>query len=308
MSFPTTLDTFTTPVAGQPLNSPSLTGIVNAQQTALTAVEAKVGIDSSAVTTTLDYKLKNTASVDPGHKHTTAALSGAIAIANGGTGQTAKTAAFDALSPNTTKGDITVYNGTTSVRQPVGTNNYVLTADSAQATGVKFADPNTIITPFPTASIVMYSGAAAPTSWFLCDGAAVSRTTYSALFAIISTTYGAGDGATTFNVPDMRGRVPVGVGTGTGGGATGTGLPTGGSALTAVARGTWKGEETHLLTTAELASHTHQMFANGGGSVGGSGTASGSAGGGVVNTGAAGSDTAHNNIQPIMGINFIIKQ
>jgi microcystin-dependent protein len=48
--------------------------------------------------------------------------------------------------------------------------------------------------------------------WLLCDGAAVSRTTYSALFQAIGTAYGAGDGANTFNLPDYRGRVPVGVG------------------------------------------------------------------------------------------------
>jgi microcystin-dependent protein len=57
------------------------------------------------------------------------------------------------------------------------------------------------------------SARAAPASgWLLCDGSAVSRTTYSALFAAIGTSYGAGDGATTFNLPDYRGRSPVGVG------------------------------------------------------------------------------------------------
>ena len=50
----------------------------------------------------------------------------------------------------------------------------------------------------------------APTGWLLCDGSAVSRTTYAALFAVIGTTYGPGDGSTTFNVPDMNGRVPAG--------------------------------------------------------------------------------------------------
>ena len=49
-----------------------------------------------------------------------------------------------------------------------------------------------------------------PTGWLLCDGANVSRTTYADLFAVIGTTYGPGDGSTTFNVPDMSGRVPVG--------------------------------------------------------------------------------------------------
>lgn len=66
---------------------------------------------------------------------------------------------------------------------------------------------------FPAGVIVDYGGAAAPTGWLLCDGSAVSRTTYADLFAAIGTQYGAGDGSTTFNVPDFRGRVSVGLGT-----------------------------------------------------------------------------------------------
>ena len=62
----------------------------------------------------------------------------------------------------------------------------------------------------PTAAIVTYGGAAAPTGWLICDGSAVSRTVYSLLFAAIGTLYGAGDGSTTFNVPDLRGRTTVG--------------------------------------------------------------------------------------------------
>lgn len=66
-------------------------------------------------------------------------VTGTVAIANGGTGQTGQTAAFDALSPTTTKGDIIVSDGTNNVRQSVGTNGYVLTADSAQTNGIKWA-------------------------------------------------------------------------------------------------------------------------------------------------------------------------
>lgn len=66
-------------------------------------------------------------------------ISGTLAIANGGTGQTAKTAAFDALGPGTTKGDLIVHNGTNHIRVGVGSNNQVLTADSTQASGVKWA-------------------------------------------------------------------------------------------------------------------------------------------------------------------------
>ena len=66
-------------------------------------------------------------------------VTGTVAIANGGTGQTAKTAAFDALSPLTTKGDLIGFDGTDNVRVAVGTNGYVLTADSSAASGVSWA-------------------------------------------------------------------------------------------------------------------------------------------------------------------------
>jgi len=73
-------------------------------------------------------------------------VAGTLPIANGGTGQTTKTTAYDALSPNTTKGDITVRNGTVNVRRSVGTDGQVLIADSSDATGVKWATPSTVST------------------------------------------------------------------------------------------------------------------------------------------------------------------
>jgi microcystin-dependent protein len=75
----------------------------------------------------------------------------------------------------------------------------------------------------PTGLIAPYGAAAAPTGWLLCDGAAVSRTTFAALFAVIGTTYGVGDGSTTFNVPDLRQRFPLGKA------AAGTGATLGGT-------------------------------------------------------------------------------
>jgi hypothetical protein len=69
-------------------------------------------------------------------------VTGTVAIANGGTGQTTQTAAFDALAPTTTKGDLIVDNGTNNIRLAVGTDTYVLTADSTTASGIKWAAPS----------------------------------------------------------------------------------------------------------------------------------------------------------------------
>jgi microcystin-dependent protein len=62
----------------------------------------------------------------------------------------------------------------------------------------------------PTGAILPYAAAAAPSNFLLCDGSAVSRSTYATLFALVGTTYGSGNGSTTFNVPDLRGRFPLG--------------------------------------------------------------------------------------------------
>lgn len=64
----------------------------------------------------------------------------------------------------------------------------------------------------PVGAITAYGGTVAPDDWLVCNGAAVSRTTYPDLFAAIGTAFGAGDGSTTFNLPDMRDRFPVGSG------------------------------------------------------------------------------------------------
>jgi microcystin-dependent protein len=63
----------------------------------------------------------------------------------------------------------------------------------------------------PTGLINPYAGLTAPTGWLICNGASVSRTTYASLFSVISTTYGVGDGSTTFTLPNLKGRMPVGL-------------------------------------------------------------------------------------------------
>jgi microcystin-dependent protein len=80
--------------------------------------------------------------------------------------------------------------------------------------GVMFPDGSTQTTAVQFPGVVtMFGGATIPGGWLLCDGSAVSRTTYATLFAVIGTTYGAGDGSTTFNLPDFRGIFPKGAGT-----------------------------------------------------------------------------------------------
>lgn len=70
------------------------------------------------------------------------------------------------------------------------------------------AQPNAGVSPIGT--ITMFGGASAPSKWLLCDGTAHSRVTYKDLFAVVGTTYGAGDGSTTFGLPDLRQRFPMG--------------------------------------------------------------------------------------------------
>ena len=96
----------------------------------------------------------------------------------------------------------------------------------------------------PAGVFTWYTGTSAPSGWLACDGAAVSRSTYSALFAVVGSTFGAGDGATTFNVPNVARNTIVGSG-GSGTGTLGnTVADTGGT-------------ETHTLTTAQIPAHTH---------------------------------------------------
>ncbi len=179
---------------------------------------------------------------------------------------------------------------------PSSSNKYVTEAGLAIATAAVV----------PSGGIQLYGGSSAPSGFLFCDGTSYLRATYPDLFTAIGTTYGSADG-THFNVPDMRGRVPIGVGTGTGGAAAGTGLPTGGSALTAVVRAGWKGEETHVLTVGELAAHTHPLSIQQSGNTNATIGAGNTVGITGTDTGSTGSDTAHNNIQPVMGLNFIIK-
>lgn len=179
--------------------------------------------------------------------------------------------------------------------------------------GSNFALPPGVILARPSASL--------PTGFLLCDGSAVNRVNYAALFAVIGTTYGSGDGSTTFNLPDFRGRVPIGSGTG--------------ALLTNRTLGQKVGAETHTVSESEMATHshtltdpghthlyphTHTAFGGGGSTVyplfnnatasnanyGASGSPTQYATTGVTlsNTGGGGS---HPNMQPSLVCNFVIK-
>lgn len=152
------------------------------------------------------------------------------------------------------------------------------------AVGGKSAVSGTIAI-WPTGSI--------PTDWLACDGSGVSRTTYAALFALLGTTFGSGDGSTTFNLPDLRGRAVGGVGTG--------------SSLSTRSLGAQAGEENHQLTIPELPAHTHTNSVGSIGATNATAAVGSSEIEGTTTSGNAGSDTPHNNMQPSLVLNWIIK-
>ena len=117
----------------------------------------------------------------------------------------------------------------------------------------------------PIGAIMSWGGATAPPGWLLADGSAVSRTTYAALFAIYGTTYGSGDGATTFNLPDVKGRIQLGKDD-MGGAAAGR-VTVIGSGITATLLGATGGDQrtqahSHLITDP---GHTHALSITSGG-------------------------------------------
>ena len=148
----------------------------------------------------------------------------------------------------------------------------------------------------PTGTVSMFAGSSAPSGWLLCQGQAVSRTIYSALFSAIGTTYGAGNGSTTFNLPDLQGKFALGK-------------------SSSYALGSTGGAATVTLTTNQIPAHTHKasnykaLTGWQGDSPGfflsddvqGGSTATG------PNTGSTGGGAAHENMPPYQTVNYIIK-
>lgn len=148
----------------------------------------------------------------------------------------------------------------------------------------------------PCGAVLPFAGTSIPSNWLLCDGSAVSRSTYADLFSKIGTTFGSGDGSTTFNLPNLKGKVPVGL----------DGTQTEFDTL-----GETGGAKTHTLVTSEIPSHTH--------GVRGVTTSTGSDTGAYRLTGSnvqfvanitsesEGGGGAHNNLQPYLVLRFIIR-
>lgn len=170
---------------------------------------------------------------------------------------------------------------------------------------------NTYVDTMPAGSIIPWPAATPPPNWLLCDGSAVSRTTYAALFSVIGVLYGNGNGSTTFNLPDLRGRTIVGRD------------PVDSDFVTLGQSG---GAKTHTLTEAQMPNHRHivdwhnhsqYVTANSGGpAIRRDFTSDGSSwsypqgqatDGSQPGTSYVGSGQAHNNLQPYEVLNYIIK-
>lgn len=152
----------------------------------------------------------------------------------------------------------------------------------------------------PAGSIIAWSTNTPPANWLIADGSAVSRSTYSSLFAAIGTQYGVGNGTTTFNLPDLRGRIPVG---------------RDGSQTEFDVLGETGGAKTHALTVSEMPSHSHDLTKVYGGNQTYDTGSSSPAGmrwetSSIVDSGdimSTGGGQAHNNLQPYQVVNYIIK-
>jgi microcystin-dependent protein len=215
-------------------------------------------------------------------------LGAALPVASGGTGLATLTA-----------NNVILGNGTStpSFVAP-GTSGNLLTSNGTTWTSAAAPAGS------PTGGLLMWPTGTAPSGWLLCAGAAVSRTTYSALFAVIGTTFGVGDGSTTFNLPDYRDRMPIGAGT------TYSANSTGGSKDAVVV------SHTHTATVTD-SGHSHTYTSVGVAGVGGNiqsgggnptspSTSTATTGISVSNasTGVSGTNA---NLPPYLGIYFIIK-
>ena len=162
---------------------------------------------------------------------------------------------------------------------------------------------DTLTNLLPIGSVIPFAGSTIPEKWLECNGSAISRETYSELFNAIGVNYGVGDGLTTFNIPNLKEKIPVG-------------HDPAGTEFDVI--GKTGGEKTHTLTTQELATHSHTSIYAGGSQLNinspGTGTAltittdgTSTTTGYNMATNSAGGGQPHNNLQPYIVMKYIIK-
>ena len=194
---------------------------------------------------------------------------------------------------------ITVTKGSSGVAIPGATEivprQQILAAPYAVTASFATMAQN-VVNGVPSGSIMPFAGLSAPAGWLLCNGAAVSRMTYSNLFAAIGTTYGNGDGSATFNLPDYRGRTLVGMD---------------GSQVEFDSLGKVGGEKAHTLTISEMPSHNHSKQSWRGGYNGGGNWMwawnAGNGDTGLQFTDNAGGGQSHNVLPPYRTVTYLIK-
>lgn len=255
---------------------PSITGAVNATHTEINTVADG---DTAATSTTL---------VDADR----------VPVNDDGT--MVQVALTDFKTYMNTSGNILTINGLTYPTAD-GTSGQFMTTDGAGT--LSFASQSTA---FSSGMIMPFAGTSAPTGWVFCDGAAISRTTYADLFTAIASTYGAGDGSTTFNVPDLRGRVIAGQDDMGGTSADRLTAQTGG--IDGDTLGAVGGTETHTLALTEMPnsfyynSNLSQVTLDNFASYNDTARVSD-----VITHTTQGGGGAHNNVQPTIVLNYIIK-
>lgn len=174
--------------------------------------------------------------------------------------------------------------------------NGTITANDVDQTQIALKSDLVGLGVSPTGCVLPYAGSSAPSGWVLCDGTLYNRhqSEYSGLYTVIGYVYG-GNG-NHFNVPDLQGRVPIGSGTGSG--------------LTERTVAQTGGAETHTLSLTEIPNHQHYtqigLAAEGVGTGGANIYSNGVANSGQI-TSAVGGGGAHNNMQPFLVLNYIIK-
>lgn len=179
------------------------------------------------------------------------------------------------------------------------------TSSSAGEVNIKMPTMPTLASGLmPSGAVLPYAGPTAPDGYLLCYGQAVSRATFADLFDAVGETYGSGDGGTTFNIPDLRGRFALGKDN-MGGASANRVTDTDADALAGSG-----GAETHTLTEAQMPAHTHttgdtEVGAEGAGATDPTDVIT-TAGTGNV-TGSTGSGQAHPIMNPFLTLNYIIK-